>query len=66
MSSTLNEISQIIKQHISILKKQYYVKTIGIFGSFVRGEENSESNLVSQKALKPEIGKQILQEVLYL
>ena len=78
------------------MEKQFKVKEIGIFGSYVRGEQEDKSDmdilvefrepvgfftfldleeyltellgikvdLVSKKALKPRIGKYILQEMI--
>ena len=95
MKKTLNEIKEIIKEHKGELKEKYGVKEIGIFGSYVRGEANQDSDVdilvefekpigffkfleleeylsnligikvdpVSKKALKPHIGKYILEEV---
>jgi predicted nucleotidyltransferase len=79
-----------------VLRDQYNVKKIGIFGSYIRGEQTKSSDLdilvefekpislfrfmdleeyleqilskkidlVSKKALKPRIGKHILEEVM--
>ncbi|MFQ3548336.1 MAG: nucleotidyltransferase family protein [Armatimonadota bacterium] len=98
MGSSLDNITEKIISHKSQLKKDFNIKEIGIFGSFVRNEENENSDidllvelekpidlfrfldleeylseltgrkvdLVSKKALKPEISKIILQEVVYL
>ncbi|MFA5354601.1 MAG: nucleotidyltransferase family protein [Thermodesulfovibrionales bacterium] len=95
---TLAEAKQIIALHKDVLESQFRVKTIGIFGSFVRGEQREKSDidilveyrkspdfieflrlegylsgllgkkvdLVTKKALKPCIGKQILEEVVYI
>jgi len=95
---TFEEIKEIIKRHKEDLKKEYGVKEIGLFGSFVRGEQKKISDvdvlielekpigfvkfiklenrisdilgikvdLVTKKALKPYIGKRILQEVKYV
>lgn len=84
-----------LNRALPILKEQYNVKDIGVFGSYVRGAEKEGSDLdilvqfdkpigllkfielenylseltgikvdlVSKKALKPRIGKQILKEV---
>lgn len=94
----LEQIKQIIQQHKAELKTKYYVREIGIFGSYVRGEQATNSDidilieldkpigfvkfmklekyisdligikadLVTKKALKPYIGKRILQEVQYV
>lgn len=92
---TKNQILEILQAMRAELEARYNVKTIGIFGSVVRGEPNSQSDidvlvefqppiglfkfleleellserlgskvdLVSKKALKPEIGRSILAEV---
>jgi len=92
------EIREVIQGHKNELREQYGLKEIGIFGSYVRGEQNDESDLdilvelerpvgfvmflklekaltqllglhceiVTKKALKPHIGKRILQEVKYV
>jgi len=92
------EIKEVLQKHKSELRDQYGLKEIGIFGSYVRGEQNEESDLdilveldkpvgfvrflklenalsqllgvrveiVTKKALKPHIGKRILQEVRYV
>ena len=95
---TLKEIEKILKENKAILAKRFKVKEIGIFGSYVRGEQKEKSDvdilvsfyepislfefmdmeefltqilgvkvdLVSKKALKPRIGKYILEEVIYI
>ncbi len=35
----------LLREHESILKERFGVKRIGIFGSFVRGEERPESDV---------------------
>lgn len=42
---TLEEIKSIINQHRSILADQYGIAVVGIFGSYVRGEQKPESDL---------------------
>ena len=86
---------KILRQHFPEIKKKYSVSYLGIFGSYVRGEQTSESDLdllvefeekpglfeyieledylsgllgvkvdlVMKSALKPNIGKRILNEV---
>lgn len=81
-----------------LLKEKYHVKKIGIFGSFVRGDQNKRSDvdilvefkspigffefirlenflshilhrkvdLVSKKAVKPAVKKEIFKEVQYV
>lgn len=95
---TLEEIKELIQKNKDKLREQYGLKEIGIFGSYVRGEQGEESDvdilielekpigfvrfmrlenalsgllgtrveLVTKKALKPYIGKRILQEVKYV
>jgi len=95
---TLKEIEKILKENKAILAERFKVKEIGIFGSYVRGEQKEKSDvdilvsfyepislfefmdmeefltqilgvkvdLVSKKALKPRIGKYILEEVIYI
>ncbi len=95
---TLDEIQKILRQQKDFLRKKYKIKEIGIFGSYVRGEQRYTSDvdilvefeevpsllkfvklenylsevlgvkvdLVEKKALKPRIGKHILQEVVIL
>lgn len=95
---TIEEIKKILKENEAILRERFKVKEIGIFGSFVRGEQKKRSDLdilvefeepislfefmdledylkkivgvkvdlVSKKALKPRIGKHILEEVIYI
>ena len=42
---TLEEIKNILAEHRKELKEKYKVKKIGIFGSYVRGEQNDKSDL---------------------
>lgn len=92
---TKNEILDVLRGLMPELGDRYNVKTIGLFGSALRGEQGPESDidvlvefrspigffkfleleellaerlggkveLVSKKALKPEIGRAILSEV---
>lgn len=41
----LSEIKRILSSHKDYLKKNYNVKYIGIFGSFVRGEQKKTSDV---------------------
>jgi len=95
---TFEEIKVVIQKHKDEFKEQYGLKEIGIFGSYIRGEQNEDSDvdilielerpisfvqfikfenilsnllglrieLVTKKALKPHIGKRILEEVKYV
>lgn len=94
----IKKIKKILAQHRQNLKEKFQVKEIGVFGSYIKGEENRKSDLdilvefteepglfdfieledyLSQKtgvkvdlvmksALKPMIGRHILNEVVYL
>ena len=42
---SLEEIEEILKQYKPILKERFKIKEIGIFGSYVRGEETQESDV---------------------
>lgn len=91
---TKDQILEVLRGLMPELEKQYNVKTIGLFGSALRGDQSSKSDidvlvefrnpvgffkfleleeflseklggkvdLVSKKALKPEIGRIILAE----
>jgi len=95
---TLEEIKKILKENQTVLREGFKVKEMGIFGSFVRGEQRKRSDLdilvefdqpisllefvalerrlseiigekvdlVMKSALKPRIGKHILEEVIYI
>jgi hypothetical protein len=41
----LKEIKEIIKQHRNILAEKYGVAVVGIFGSYVRGEQEQRSDI---------------------
>lgn len=41
----LTRFKKILRQHLPELKKKYHVKSLGIFGSHVRGEQNTKSDL---------------------
>jgi predicted nucleotidyltransferase len=92
---TVNNIKQIISREKERLKAEFHVESIGVFGSYARGEQTEGSDidilvefdevvgmfqlldleehlsnllgikvdLVTRKALKPIMGKTILQEV---
>ena len=42
---TLREIEQLILKHSDILKEDFKVKSIKIFGSYVEGRQNEDSDL---------------------
>lgn len=97
---SLAEIKQRLERAKPLIQQKYHVTQLGIFGSYVRGEQTPKSDidvlvefepgfrfglltfcqlendlsdllgqkvdLVMKKGLKPHIGEQILQEVVYL
>lgn len=95
---TIEEIKKVLQKHREEFREQYGLKEIGIFGSYVKGEQKEKSDIdmlielekpigfvrfmrlenalsqllgvrvemVTRKALKPHIGKRILQEVKYV
>ena len=95
---TFEEIKKVLQKHRDEFREQYGLKEIGIFGSYVKGEQKENSDIdmlielekpigfvrfmrlesalsqllgvrvemVTRKALKPHIGKRILQEVKYV
>jgi predicted nucleotidyltransferase len=42
---TLDEIKTLIRQHGDVLAEKYGIAVVGIFGSYVRGEQKEESDL---------------------
>lgn len=95
---TIDEIKAAINANRDVLETRFKVKTIGVFGSYVRGEQKKRSDmdilvefrgsmgfievirleqylgelldvkvdLVTKGALRPYIGKRILEEVVYV
>ncbi|MFQ6091656.1 MAG: nucleotidyltransferase family protein [bacterium] len=45
MRKSLDEIKKILKKHEKELKEKYGVREIGIFGSYLRGEDKEKSDL---------------------
>jgi len=94
----LEEVKRILEKHKKELQDKYKVKSIGIFGSYIRDQQKIGSDidilieyievpdlitfidlqnylsellrtkvdLVMKSVLKPNIGKRILKEVIYL
>lgn len=56
MTNELKEKLAILKKHKKLLAKEYHVKTIGIFGSYVRGEQTPESDIDVVVELSEPIG----------
>ncbi len=42
---TLEDIKQLLQQNKSVLQENYKVTELGIFGSYVRGEQNESSDV---------------------
>ena len=91
----VEDVTARLRQELPRLRKEYAVRTLGVFGSYVRGEQGKRSDLdilveftkapgmfrfldlerelstmlgvrvdlVQKEALKPAIGKRIMQEV---
>ena len=94
----VNELKKILQDQKATLKDEYGVIEIGLFGSYIKGNQKKTSDvdilvefekaidlftfvhlknhlsdllgvnvdLVTKKALKPEIGKRILSETVYI
>ena len=52
----LEEIKELIKKNKDKLREQYGLKEIGIFGSYVRGEQGEESDIDILIELEKPIG----------
>lgn len=51
---TMNEIKTIIRRQSANLKENYGLRVVGIFGSYARGEQRSESDIdLLVEILKP-------------
>jgi predicted nucleotidyltransferase len=96
MKKKIDRIIMKLREDKPFLEEKFKVKTLGVFGSYIRGEQKKSSDLdilvefrepvglfefmeleeflekkmgikidlVSKKALKPRIGKHILEEVI--
>lgn len=45
MATNLEEIKKILESHKAELREKYKVKEIGVFGSYVRGEQKKRSDI---------------------
>ena len=59
-TKSLEEIRRIIQEHKPILAKEFQVKEINIFGSYVRGEETSDSDVDILVEFEKPIGLKIV------
>lgn len=41
----IEKIKEIVSAHMDVLTERYFVKTIGIFGSYARGEQGKNSDI---------------------
>lgn len=58
---TLDEIKNILTQHKEELVDKYKVKEIGIFGSYIRGEQEGESDVDILVEFKEPIGLEFIE-----
>ena len=58
---TLDEIKNILAQHKEELRQKYKVKEIGIFGSYVRGEQKRKSDVDILVEFKEPIGLEFIE-----
>lgn len=42
---SLDEIKRVISEHRFFVEERFKVKSMGVFGSYLRGEENEESDI---------------------
>lgn len=96
--SELDKIKKTLKENKRVLARNFKIKQLGVFGSYVRGDQKKNSDvdilvefskmpglfgfmrterslseilkkrvdLVMKGALKPAIGKRVMQEVVYI
>ena len=41
----LARVKRVLRRHLPELREQYFVKSLGIFGSYVRGEQKKQSDV---------------------
>lgn len=63
MKKSLNEVKEILKKHEIELKEKYGVKEIGIFGSYVRGEQKKGSDIDVLVEFYPDIEMDLIKFV---
>ena len=64
----LEDILAFIRQNRDYLKELFYIKKIGLFGSFVHNEQTEESDIdiAREKYLKSYVKVQIKKEAVYV
>lgn len=45
MSQSISYYAEILQNHLPELRKQYKVRSLGLFGSYVRGQQRADSDL---------------------
>ena len=45
MEHSLERICQVLERHLPVLRERYHIRSLGLFGSYVRGEQSAESDL---------------------
>lgn len=51
---TLSEIQKALIQFKPLIQEQYHIKTLGVFGSYIRGEQREESDIDILVEFQPE------------
>jgi predicted nucleotidyltransferase len=41
----LDEIKKVLRDYKSVLKDKYHINTLGVFGSYTRGEQSDDSDV---------------------
>jgi len=59
-AKSLEEIKRILREHKPVLANKFYVKEINLFGSYVRGEETSSSDIDILVEFEKPIGLEIV------
>lgn len=59
-AKSLEEIKRILREHKPILANRFHVKEINLFGSYVRGEETSASDIDILVEFEKPIGLEIV------
>ena len=54
--NTIDRIKGIIASHMDVLTDKYHVSEIGVFGSYIRGEQNTESDIDVLVAFSQPVG----------
>ncbi len=44
-TTTFKSVQHTLKQYLPLLREDYCVSSLGLFGSYVRGEQNADSDL---------------------